>query len=294
MTELLRIGDGAAPAPPPRERRNRPLRDHNFDHAAAGAELIASVSSHEPGRDRWTELKVWYCRTPPSKGRPWLAESIGRSVVPGETDRIRRLNVGSLERALKLFTDSDLGVIVSELAREWAETSPPSIDPARLETAKKSADRLGLSDVVRDFGVRRAGQLVVSYGGGLRAGKSDALHFSPSIDPEFVAELKAETLVDGKWRDLPPMPDLIADELAHPQPVPETDEAALAWLYGETDRGKATFATMFARDFDMPARTVTAALKDGTGIRVPLRSILRFVDRAAFRAWRKGEKGEES
>lgn len=90
---------------------------------------------------------------------------------------------------------------------------------------------------------------------------------------------------------------LDADRAQHgaaPLPMPATDTDALEWLYGQPDsaegRAQPTYASMFADDFGVARRTVETALQKGTDIRVPLRAILPFIDRAAFRASREGKK----
>jgi hypothetical protein len=79
--------------------------------------LAALASSRDDGRDRWSELRVYYL---PRERRCWLAQSEGHSIVPGETTKRRRIASSSLDRALKLFDDSDLGVCVKESAFEYA------------------------------------------------------------------------------------------------------------------------------------------------------------------------------
>lgn len=257
MAQYERIGEGVETAPPPPERRNDRVKSIDFDHESAGAELIGSASSQEEGRPRWTELKVWYLRTPPQKGRPWLSEVYGMSTVPGERPRVQRLNVGSLERALKLFADSDIGVIASEEAREWHE--------------EHVVGRIGEVTIVNpdwDNALREAGVSVTVQG--------------HRDDPAMRSVLVGQGVFDH-LREHPSVREVI--DL-------EDDPAALEWLYGETDGGKATFASMLAKDFDLAPRTVTTALANGTEIRIPLRLALRFFDRDAFRAWRQREKAD--
>lgn len=233
MAQCERIGEGVATAPPPPERRKTVVKSIEFDHESAKAELIGSASSEEAGKPRWTELKAWYLHNPPQRGRPWLTEVYGMSRIAGETPRIQRLNVGSLERALKLFADSDIGVVASEQARDWEEQRP-------VITAETFDD------------------------------------------PSFNAFSMARPVFE-KMRDHPSVREIM--DL-------DNDPAALEWLYGETDGGKATFASMLAKDFDLAPRTVTTALANGTEIRIPLRLALRFFDRDAFRAWRQREKAD--
>lgn len=64
--------------------------------------------------------------------------------------------------------------------------------------------------------------------------------------------------------------------------LPKTDEEALTWLYGQPDEGT-TLLRMLSRDFDIGESTIRAALKNGTPVKLPLLSVLRWFDREAFR-----------
>lgn len=46
-------------------------------------ELVASVSSELPSKDRWTEFEIWL--TSPHK--EWILATVGKSRVDGEKDR---------------------------------------------------------------------------------------------------------------------------------------------------------------------------------------------------------------
>lgn len=225
------------PRDPPGQALNEgsEMEPNDIDLVQAKAERVAFATSQEPGRTNWTELAVYYLHQPPHTKRRWLSESIGRTVVEGQRDRVRRLNVGSLERALKLFTDTDMGVVVSEQARDWAEEQT----------------------LISDEEAKRRGVAMIRYVDMSKPGAFDDLLNNDGITP---AEPSADELTD--------------------------DAGALAWLYGKPDGGKATFASMLARDFDLAPTTVTTALRSSTPIRIPLRQALRFFDRAAFRAWR--------
>lgn len=285
MPRCARIGEGVDTAPPPRERRKTAVRSIEFDHESAKAELIGSASSEDPDRPRWTELKVWFLHNPPQRGRPWLSEVYGMSRVAGETPRIQRLNVGSLERALKLFADSDIGVVASEEARDWEEQrgfsyakSPPDVVTANPEFL----DKMRQNPTVRELHALQTD-----------AGETTERRFR--CDERAMAAAIALIMEEGLGHHC-----AIEHVAAHfrqfagtnvdPYEHFETDQAALEWLYGETDGGKATFASMLAKDFDLAPRTVTTALSSGTPIRIPLRLALRFFDRDAFRDFRDDER----
>ncbi|QTH19679.1 hypothetical protein HRJ34_14990 [Rhizorhabdus wittichii] len=71
--------------------------------------------------------------------------------------------------------------------------------------------------------------------------------------------------------------------------LPKTDEEALTWLYGQPDEGT-TLLRMLSRDFDIGESTIRAALKNGTPVKLPLLSVLRWFDREAFRRDRENGK----
>lgn len=105
----------------------------NYD--LSHAERVAFASSEGDGRERFTELAVYYN---PHMGRPWIAEARGCSKVPGEVPKVRRLASANLDKALRLFDDSDLGIIAKEEARETAEERGW---PQMAENNRVSSDR---------------------------------------------------------------------------------------------------------------------------------------------------------
>lgn len=85
----------------------------------AGAEVIGFASSEGDGADRWTEIRVYY---QPDGWPRFCAETIGRSRIPGEVSRTRRMPGGTLERALKLVDEgTSLGLLAANEARDWRE-----------------------------------------------------------------------------------------------------------------------------------------------------------------------------
>jgi len=112
------------------DRRNVELDPMNIDETAG--RLAAIASSRDDGRERWTELRVFYM---PLARRKWLAQADGVSLVPGERLKRRRLASASLERALKLFDDSDLGIAVKEGAMEYAEENGLPVRPLQGSVA---------------------------------------------------------------------------------------------------------------------------------------------------------------
>lgn len=264
--DTMPADDSPVPATGPDQALNEGIEvdPHKIDLEAARAERIAFASTGDDGKERHTDLAVYYLHQPPSSGRRWLSEAIGQSNVPGERPRMRRLNVGSLERALKLFEDSDIGVMVCEQARDWAETAERckiADIPVLVTDWDKLLDDEGIVSSIHRFGDRTDGPALI------------------------VTENRDQPSTIGHtWLEASDVWDSVRT----------SDTEALAWLYGEVDSTpRATFAAMLAKDFDLAPRTVTTALKENTPIRVPLRSILRFVDRGAFRAWRAAnrEKG---
>ena len=67
----------------------------------------------------------------------------------------------------------------------------------------------------------------------------------------------------------------------------ENDEAALTWLYGQPDQGHKGFASMLAKDMGIGESTARMQMANKRAVMVPLRSLLPFVDRAAFRRARE-------
>lgn len=89
-----------------------------------GSWRIAAASSKGDGRPRWTEIYVY--RLPAEQlarlgtKREFVAEVMGKSNLPGERTKRRRIAAGTLERALDWIDDTDLGAAAKAGAREWA------------------------------------------------------------------------------------------------------------------------------------------------------------------------------
>lgn len=97
----------------------------------------ASITPHAA---RWSELSVYYDPTPKVPGKRWIAISRGLSTYRGETTKEEAIQVGTLERALKLFrSDSQLGRIVITQAEDWAETEWSTHAPATLSFGSDDA-----------------------------------------------------------------------------------------------------------------------------------------------------------
>lgn len=69
------------------------------------------------------------------------------------------------------------------------------------------------------------------------------------------------------------------------------DAAALAWLYGQPDDGHTGYAKMLAQDTGAGESTVRMALAAGRDVKIPLRALLPFLDRDAFRRAREARRG---
>lgn len=69
--------------------------------------------------------------------------------------------------------------------------------------------------------------------------------------------------------------------------MPATDREALEWLYGDIAEGD-TFPRLVERDLGAKKSTVRMQLGDGRDVMVPLRALIPFIDRNAFRAAIKG------
>jgi hypothetical protein len=77
-------------------------RDREPDLVVVDAQMLAEVSSFEPGALRWTELRLWR-----SGNGQFVAEQLGRSVAPGERDRCRA------------WVCADQAEVVKRLSRGW-------------------------------------------------------------------------------------------------------------------------------------------------------------------------------
>lgn len=116
--------------------------------ARQGGERIAFASSetqpqHLADLRRWTELAVYFLHKPDNPGRRWMAVSRGHSTHPGERTKTESVTVGTLDRALKLFTDeTQLGRSVMTQAEDWRERnlSKGGTPFAELEAAAKERE----------------------------------------------------------------------------------------------------------------------------------------------------------
>src|SRR3546814_11929943 len=79
-----------------------------IDLEATGTACIAFATSEHNGSARWTELSVY--RLPDGK---FLSQVQGKSSISGARTKTQRLASTSLERVLKLFADSDIGVVAA-------------------------------------------------------------------------------------------------------------------------------------------------------------------------------------
>lgn len=250
------------------------------------ATRIGFASSEGDGFTRWTELAVYYLNIPEFGQKQWLAEAKGVSTEEGERTKRRLLQAGTLDRALKLFEDSDLGRIASEQAREWNDE--------RTEAAVKAAVWDAINNgIISTPGVESEpgpNDIFPAPGDYIRAtasalGKTydevatdlERAAFARDVDVVRAAAQNGRLVdKDGKT---------VYDH--HRTFTFATDKEALAWLYGEdaTDLPR-----KLQRDFGIGESTVRAALKNETPVKVPLRSVLRWFDREAFR--RDRESGE--
>ena len=100
--------------------------------------IIGFATSAAPGRNRWTELAVY--SLPDASGRAFLSEITGRSSLPGEATRRKRVYVGTIERALEFFDDdSDLAESVRISARDWHDRNADRVKADVL--AQREAER---------------------------------------------------------------------------------------------------------------------------------------------------------
>lgn len=80
-------------------------------------ETVAQVGARNPHRDRWTELRIYFT---PDLPQPFVSETLGQTVVPGEELRIRRQPSDTLTEAFKAFeAGSNLTEELRPLAQRW-------------------------------------------------------------------------------------------------------------------------------------------------------------------------------
>lgn len=117
----------------------RPNDPMSIDLEAPGTCLIAFASSKAEGvaasyGQRWTELSVF--RLPDGR---YLSQVQGLSTHSGERTKTQRLASAHLERVLKLFADTDIGVVAAETAREWAEQHELAEDAGAMKITDQMA-----------------------------------------------------------------------------------------------------------------------------------------------------------
>jgi hypothetical protein len=129
------------------------------------AELVAAASNepHDNSRARWTELAVHH--DPDNASRPWFGVIRACSTYPGEVTREQVVQVGTLERALRLFdAGSALTRAIALEAEDWEERrraeqqDRPGLRDAPLGFRASPADAKVL---LADQGHKRLGDLQV-------------------------------------------------------------------------------------------------------------------------------------
>jgi hypothetical protein len=73
--------------------------------------VLAEVSTHIPGKERWTELRVWAV-DPDVTDTMWVLETVGQTIVPGEKIRRDAIPCQTLEE------------LVSSLSKHGQLTAP--------------------------------------------------------------------------------------------------------------------------------------------------------------------------
>lgn len=112
-------------------------------------ETITEATSDDGRQERWTELGIYYQR---GADRPFLAVSIGRSLVEGEADLFRIEAKGTLEGAVSCFDPSILRDDMVRAIPDDAATTYPSADEARAIRAAENRGYKGdanLADAAR-------------------------------------------------------------------------------------------------------------------------------------------------
>lgn len=110
------------------------------------ATRVAYADTTHLGRDRWSELSVYYLPEAVDGGKRWVALSVGMSKRPGEKPITDKLVTFGLDQALKLFDDSPIGVKVKAEARDWEQHHFGGDDVAGHPIARQAAKFDGSSD----------------------------------------------------------------------------------------------------------------------------------------------------
>lgn len=76
-------------------------------------ELVAQVSSEVPEKDRWTEFRLYL-----SDFDTWILQIIGRSRVPGETDRFRYIMTSEPGDWIDQIVGPDVSRLAKKLLRD--------------------------------------------------------------------------------------------------------------------------------------------------------------------------------
>lgn len=167
------------------------------------AKRIAFADTSHLGRPRWSELAVYFLPEMP-EGKAWLAVSTGMSSRAGEVPLVDKLHTYSLDRALELFDDSQVGSIVKAQARDWAE-----------------------------------------------AQVSETMRFASEGNPQTSANAFTGT----------------------------TDSEAIGWLFGD-----GVSMRRVAEALGLGESTLRMGLNKGHAVKVPLLSVISYLDRERFRA----------
>lgn len=109
------------------------------------AERVAYADTKHLGRERWSELSVYYLHEPTEDGKCWLAVSLGMSKRNGEKTLTDRLCTFNLEMALSLFDESAIGRQVKAQARDWAMHRPSPAPAANGHSFAGSSDEEALT-----------------------------------------------------------------------------------------------------------------------------------------------------
>lgn len=158
----------------------------------SAAECIATASTEGDGRDRWTVLSMFVL--PAGAPKRFVAQSEAMSCIPGEVTKTRRLAAGTIARALKLFDETDLGIVVRETALEWEEDQQKIVaitDQMALEQlyGRDLKGRKGYAGLVAsDFGVGESTvRMAIANGTAIKVPLAAIV---PFIDPALLARVR--------------------------------------------------------------------------------------------------------
>jgi hypothetical protein len=103
---------------------------------------VGHVSNRTEERGRWIELAVYWLNDPQYRRKQWLAEWLHCSVIEGEVEKRSVHQGGTLESAMRLFHDTNMGREVATQAYQWREENAEMINAFYQENRKSDPGKV--------------------------------------------------------------------------------------------------------------------------------------------------------